>query len=155
MKSIKIKKENNLYCIQGFDEKSKKLVTMFTGESLARCMDFIRLRIIKNIISYSKYGNQFKNNITYLFSKLFESCTRKKKKAIKNTFEKLDDNYNLKTLPFKFYKTKYGYYLICKYYIFKFTLYLTDKGEIRRKRRNEPIESLIIDSDILKAELYI
>ena len=155
MKSIKIKKENNFYCIQGFDEKSKKVVNMFTGGSLESCMDFIRLRIIKNIISYSKYGNQFKNNITYLFSKLFESCTRKKKKAIKNTFEKLDDNYFLKTIPFKFYKTKYGYYLICKYYIFKFTLYVSDKGEIRRKIRNEPIEYLILDSDILKAELYI
>ena len=155
MKSIKIKKENNLYCIQGFDEKSKKVVNMFTGESLASCMNYMRLRIIKNIISYSKYGNQFKNNITYLFSKLFESCTRKKKKAIKNTFEKLEDNYNLKTLPFKFYKTKYGYYLICKYYIFKFTLYISDEGEIRRKRRNEPIEKLIIDSEILQDELYI
>ena len=155
MKSIKIKKENNLYCIQGFDEKAKKVVVMFTGESLKSCMDFMRLRIIKNIITCSKYGNQYKESITYLFSKLFESCTRKKKKAIKNTFEKLEDNYNLKTLPFKFYKTKYGYYLICKYYIFKFTLYVGDKGEIRRKRRNEPIESLIIDSEILQAELYI
>ena len=155
MKSIKIKKENNLYCIQGVDKKSKKVANIFASESLESCMNYIRLRIIKNIISYSKYGNQFKNNITYLFSKLFESCTRKKKKAIKNTFEKLDDNYLLKTIPFKFYKTKYGYYLICKYYIFKFTLYIGDNGEIRRKRRNEPIESLIIDSDILKAELYI
>ena len=155
MKSIKIKKENNLYCIQGFDEKAKKVINMFTGESLESCMDFMRLRIIKNIITCSKHAEKYKQNITYLFSKLFESCTRKKKKAIKNTFEKLDDNYLLKTIPFKFYKTKYGYYLICKYYIFKFTLYITDKGEIRRKRRNEPIEKLIIDSDILGSELYI
>ena len=155
MKSIKIKKENNLYCIQGFDEKAKKVVNIFTAESLESCMNYMRLRIIKDIIACSKYGNQYKENITYFFYKLFESCTRKKKKAIKNTFEKLDDNYLLKTIPFKFYKTKYGYYLICKYYIFKFTLYITDKGEIRRKIRNEPIESLIIDSDILKAELYI
>ena len=155
MKSIKIKKENNLYCIQGFDEKAKKVVVMFTGESLKSCMDFMRLRIIKNIITCSKYPKQYKDSITYVFSKLFESCTRKKKKAIKNTFEKLEDNYNLKTLPFKFYKTKYGYYLICKYYIFKFTLYVSDKGEIRRKKRNEPIEKLIIDSEILQAELYI
>ena len=155
MKSIKIKKENNLYCIQGFDEKSKKVVNMFTGGSLESCMDFMRLRIIKNIIKCSKHPEKYKQNISQLFSKLFESCTRKKKKAIKNTFEKLDDNYLLKTIPFKFYKTKYGYYLICKYYIFKFTLYITDKREIRRKIRNEPIESLIIDSDILNAELYI
>ena len=155
MKSIIIKKENNLYGVYGYDEKSKKVVNIFTGESLASCMNYMRLRIIKNIISYSKYGNQYKNNITYLFSKLFESCTRKKKKVIKNTFEKLDDNYNLKTLPFKFYKTKYGYYLICKYYIFKFTLYVSDEGRIRRKRRNEPIEKLILDSEILQAELYI
>ncbi len=155
MKSIKIKKENNLYCIQGYDEKTKKVVNMFTGESLASCMDFMRLRIIKNIIVCSKYPESYKDSITYLFSKLFESCNRKKKKAIKNTFEKLEDNYNLKTLPFKFYKTKYGYYLICKYYIFKFTLYISDEGEIRRKRRNEPIEKLIIDSEILQAELYI
>ena len=155
MKSIKIKKENNLYGVYGYDEKSKKVVNMFTGESLESCMDFMRLRIIKNIITYSKHPEKYKQNITYLFSKLFESCTCKKKKAIKNTFEKLDDNYFLKTIPFKFYKTKYGYYLICKYYIFKFTLYVSDKGEIRRKRRNEPIEKLILDSDILKAELYI
>lgn len=155
MKSIKIKKENNLYCIQGFDEKSKKVVNMFTGESLASCMNYMRLRIIKNIITCSKHPEKYKQNITYLFSKLFESCTSKKKKAIKNTFEKLEDNYFLKTIPFKFYKTKYGYYLICKYYIFKFTLYIDDNGEIRRKRRNEPIEKLIIDSEILQAELYI
>ena len=155
MKSIKIKKENNLYCIQGYNEKTKKVINMFTGESLKSCMDFMRLRIIKNIITCSKYPKQYKDSITYLFSKLFGSCTRKKKKAIKNTFEKLDDNYFLKTIPFEFYKTKYGYYLICKYYIFKFTLYVGDNGEIRRKRRNEPIEKLIIDSDILKAELYI
>ena len=155
MKSIKIKRENNLYCIQGFDEKSKKVVNMFTGGSLESCMDFMRLRIIKNIIKCSKHPEKYKDSITYLFSKLFDSCTRKKKKAIKNTFEKLDDNYLLKTIPFKFYKTKYGYYLICKYYIFKFTLYVGDNGEIRRKRRNEPIEKLIIDSEILQAELYI
>ena len=155
MKSIKIKRENNFYCIQGFDEKSKKVVNMFTGGSLESCMDFMRLRIIKNIIKCSKHPEKYKDSITYLFSKLFDSCTRKKKKAIKNTFEKLDDNYLLKTIPFKFYKTKYGYYLICKYYIFKFTLYVGDNGEIRRKRRNEPIEKLIIDSEILQAELYI
>ena len=155
MKSIKIKRENNLYYIQGFDEKSKKVINMFTGESLESCMDYMRLRIIKNIITCSKHAEKYKQNITYLFSKLFESCTRKKKKAIKNTFEKLEDNYFIKTIPFKFYKTKYGYYLICKYYIFKFTLYIGDKGEIRRKRRNEPIEYLLLDSDILKAELYI
>ena len=155
MKSIKIKKENNLYSIYGYDEKTKSVVNLFNGETLKSCMDFMRLRIIKNICVASKHPEKYKDNITYLFSKLFGSCTRKKKKAIKNTFEKLDDNYFLKTIPFKFYKTKYGYYLICKYYIFKFTLYIDDNGEIRRKRRNEPIEKLIIDSEILQAELYI
>ena len=155
MKSIKIKKENNLYSIYGYDEKTKSVVNLFNAENLKSCMNYIRLRIIKNICVGSMQPEKYKNNIVYLFSKLFESCTRKKKKVIKNTFEKIYDNYNVKTIPFKFYKTKYGYYLLCKYYIFKFTLYIDDNGEIRRKRRNEPIEKLIIDSDILKAELYI